>query len=198
MRVEAARQTVQLVPITPSVLATLRNTARLFSTHNSTMIEGNRLTQQQVSRVIEEQHHFRGRERDEQEVLGYYAALEKVERLAAARGAVTETQIKTLHALVISAGRKQVKPTPYRDGQNVVRDSRHRGIVYMPPEAKDVPSLMKEMLAWLAKSEREQLPCPIRAGIAHYQFATIHPYYDGNGIGRGARTCVTIVSSFLI
>ena len=42
MRIEAARQAVQYLPITPSVLATLRETARLYSTHYSTMIEGNR------------------------------------------------------------------------------------------------------------------------------------------------------------
>ena len=49
------------------------------------MIEGNRLTQEQVSKVIEASQHFPGRGRDEKEVLGYYAALEKVERMAAAR-----------------------------------------------------------------------------------------------------------------
>jgi hypothetical protein len=44
MRIEAARQAVQDLPITPAVLATLGETARLYSTHYSTMIEGNRLT----------------------------------------------------------------------------------------------------------------------------------------------------------
>ncbi len=134
MRIEAAKQAVQDLPITPAVLAILRETARLFSTHYSTLIEGNRLTQEQVSRVIAQQQHFPGRERDEKEVLGYYAALEKLERLAAAGGIVTERQIQTLHALVMAAGRTRVKPTPYRDGQNVIRDSRTRGIVYLPPE----------------------------------------------------------------
>lgn len=61
----------------------------------------------------------------------------------------------------------------------------------MPPEAKDVPQLMKEMTAWIASTERKELPCPIRAGIAHYQFATIHPYYDGNG--RTARLLTTLI-----
>ena len=60
MRIEAAKQAVQDLPITPSVLATLRETARLFSTHYSTMIEGNRLTQEQVSKVIEDKQHFPG------------------------------------------------------------------------------------------------------------------------------------------
>ena len=191
MRVEAAKQSVQDLPITPSVLATLRETARLFSTHYSTMIEGNRLTQDQVSKVIEDKLHFPGRERDEKEVLGYYASLERLEQFASDGDPVTELQIQTLHALVMADGRKKVKPSSYRDGQNVIRDSRSRGIVYLPPEAKDVPQLIQQLLAWLEVSKRKELPCPIRAGIAHYEFATIHPYYDGNG--RTARLITTLV-----
>src|SRR5258707_21857 len=101
MRIEAAKAAVGHLPIAPSVLATLRESARLYSTHYSTMIEGNRLTQEQVSRVVEKKGHFPGRERDEREVLGYYAALEKVEQFAAGSAPVTEQQIKFLHALVM-------------------------------------------------------------------------------------------------
>ena len=86
MRIEAARQAVEDLPITSSVLAGLRETARLFSTHYSTMIEGNRLTQDQVSSVIGRHRHFPGRERDEAEVLGYYAAIERLERFEAEGG----------------------------------------------------------------------------------------------------------------
>jgi len=196
MRIEAARQAVQDLPITPVVLATLRETARLYSTHYSTMIEGNRLTPEQVSGVIGQRQHVRGRERDGREVLGYYAALEKVEQLAASRVPVTEAhiteeQIRTLHGLVMGEGRRKSKTTPYRDGQNVIRDSHSRRIVYMPPEAKDVPTLMKALVEWLASSQGDLLPCPLRAGIAHYQFATIHPLYDGNG--RTARLLTTLI-----
>jgi len=191
MRIEATKQAVHDLPITPSVLRTLRETARLFSTHYSTMIEGNRLTQEQVSKVIEDKQHFPGRERDEKEVLGYYAALETLEQLVASQSAVSEEHIQLLHALVMAEGRKNPKPTLYRDGQNVIRDSCSRGIVYMPPEAKDVPQLMKEMVAWIESPENIELPCPIRAGIAHYEFATIHPYYDGNG--RTARLLTTLI-----
>jgi Fic family protein len=191
MRIEAAREAVSHLPITTSVLASLRETARLYSTHYSTMIEGNRLTQEQVSKVVEKQQHFPGRERDEREVLGYYAALEKVEQLAAGNHAITKQQIKLLHALVMAGGTHRVKPTPFRDGQNVIRDGRSKRIVYMPPEAKDVPTLMKQLVGWINTSAIQGLPCPIRAGIAHYQFATIHPYYDGNG--RTARLLTTLI-----
>ncbi len=191
MRIEAAKEAIGHLPITTSVLASLRETARLYSTHYSTMIEGNRLTQEQVSKVVEEQQHFPGRERDEREVLGYYAALEKVEQLAAGNYAITEQQIKLLHALVMAGGTHRVKPTPFRDGQNIIRDGRSKRIVYMPPEAKDVPTLMKQLVGWINSSAMQGVPCPIRAGIAHYQFATIHPYYDGNG--RTARLLTTLI-----
>ena len=191
MRIEAARQAIQDLPITPSVLATLRETARLYSTHYSTMIEGNRLTRDQVSHVIQERQHFPGRDRDEKEVLGYYAALEKVEQIAASGLPLSESHIQTLHALVMSEGRKKAKPTPYRDGQNVIRDSVTGRIVYLPPEAKDVPALMNALVAWISSAQRDMLPCPIRAAIAHYQFATVHPYYDGNG--RTARLLTTLI-----
>jgi hypothetical protein len=46
------------------------------------MIEGNRLTQEQVYKVVGKEQHFPGRERDEKEVLGYYVALESIEQLA--------------------------------------------------------------------------------------------------------------------
>src|ERR1700679_1075146 len=113
MRIEAAREAIGHLPITASVLASLRETARLYSTHYSTMIEGNRLTQEQVSRIVEKQQHFPGRERDEREVLGYYTALEKIEQLASRRGTITEQQIKLLHALVMAGGTSRVKPTPF-------------------------------------------------------------------------------------
>jgi len=189
MRIEAVRQSIHALPITPRVLAALRETARLFSTHYSTMIEGNRLTQQQVAQVIAQEHHFPGRERDQDEVRGYYAALDEVERLAEAGGPVTESGVRRLHARVMSAGRKRIKPTPYRDGQNVIRDSRSQGIVYMPPEAKDVPALMTQLVQWI--NRKDDLPAPIKAAIVHYQYATIHPYYDGNG--RTARLLTTLV-----
>jgi Fic family protein len=189
MRIEAVRQAIQSLPITPRVLANLRETARLFSTHYSTMIEGNRLTQEQVVQVIGKEQHFPGRERDEGEVKGYYAALDEVERAAQQQEAVTEATVQRLHALVMGGGKTRVRPTPYRDGQNVIQDSRSSGIVYMPPEAKDVPPLMKQLVAWL--NRRDELPVPILAGIAHYQFATIHPYYDGNG--RTARLLTTLI-----
>jgi Fic family protein len=70
-------------------------------------------------------------------------------------------------------------PTPYRDAQNVIRED-GGDIVYMPPEADDVPGLMTELVSWIHESSGN-LPVPVIAGVAHYQFETIHPFFDGNG-----------------
>ncbi|MFA7335424.1 MAG: Fic family protein [Candidatus Obscuribacterales bacterium] len=191
MRIEVVKERVTHLPLTPNVLASLRETARLYTTHYSTMIEGNVLSPSQVERVLKHDGHFPGRERDEHEVKGYYAALTQIEEWALTRKhtTVTETMMQILHALVMAGGRTKIKPSMYRDSQNVIRDGRTQAIIYMPPEATDVPSLMKAMATWISKNS--DVPCSIVAGIAHYQFATIHPYYDGNG--RTARLLTTLI-----
>lgn len=189
MKIEAAQQKALLLPMNPKILASLRETAKLYTTHYSTMIEGNRLEPFQVKEVLTLKGHFPGRERDEHEVKGYYAALAHLELIAARKQPITETTIQILHALAMSDGRSKVNPTPYRDGQNVIKDSSSGKIVYMPPEAKDVPMLMDSLVKWI--NENSSLPCPLVAAISHYQFATIHPYYDGNG--RTARLLTTLI-----
>lgn len=190
IELEGLRVEINHLPITPKVLASLRETSRLASTHYSTAIEGNRLTEEQVTKLITENEHFPGKERDEKEVLGYFASLEYVESLIKDKKNITENYIQEIHAIVMSAGKIKVASTPYRIEQNVIRDSLTRKIVYLPPEAKDVPKLMKDLVHWLNESDG-YIPCPIRAAVAHYQFATIHPYLDGNG--RTARLLATLV-----
>lgn len=188
-RIEISKNKSFSLPMNPRIMASLRHTAKLFTTHYSTMIEGNQLDPKEVQKVLKHNEHFPGRERDEKEVKGYYAAIALLEKYAAAGKPLTETMIKTLHALVMSNGREKVRPTPYRKGQNVIRDGHSGRIVYMPPEAKDVGTLMKQLITWIRKSP--EIPVPIVAAITHYQFATIHPYFDGNG--RTARLITTLV-----
>ena len=179
MSIEADRQVVATLPLTAPMLDSLRRTARLLSTHFSTQIEGNKLSPSQVKAVVEGEGNFPGRERDEAEVRHYFAALEHVERLGHKPAKLTESEVRAIHGLVMTG---KAKPTPYRDGQNVIRDSRMGQTVYMPPEAKDVPTLMKELVRWVNESIAEgELPVPVITALAHYQFATVHPYFDGNG-----------------
>ncbi len=189
MRIEAAKEKVHLLPLTPTILNSLRETAKLSTTHYSTRIEGNRLSSDEVKEVISLKGHFPGRERDEHEIMGYYAGLEQLEKYVTQNHPPTEKTIQILHALVMNKGNTRIKPTAYREGQNVIKDGTTQAIVYLPPEAKDVIILMKKLVNWI--QENNTLPCPIVASIAHYQFATIHPYYDGNG--RTARLLTTLV-----
>lgn len=190
MKLEGLRVQINNLPINPHVLASLRESSQLSSIHYSTMIEGNRLTEEEVELTIRYKKALPGRERDQWEVLGYYQALDEVAKLAQQKGIITEDQIKKIHALIMGGGSKKVKPTPYRTVQNVIRDSSSRSIVYLPPEAKDVLQLMKELVSWINQNFNH-LPTPLLASIAHYQFATIHPYIDGNG--RTARLLTTLI-----
>jgi len=67
---EGLKHEIDSLPITPSVLSSLRKTAHLETIHYSTYIEGNRLSVPEIKEVIEKTGHFPGRERDEKEILG--------------------------------------------------------------------------------------------------------------------------------
>jgi Fic family protein len=183
--IERSRTAVDLTILPPEVAERLRLQARVRSTHYSTRIEGNRLTLVEAEQAIVEGRKFSDRERDALEVQRYFQGLERIEYWIDQKAAITEDLIRKLHAIIYSGRRS--KPTSYRDGQNVVRDSTG-GIVYLPPEARDVPLLMSELVNWI-DSHQKETPVPVIAGIAHYQFVTIHPFYDGNG--RTARALAT-------
>jgi len=183
--IERVRQTVHLTILPPATAELLRQQAHFKSTHYSTRIEGNRLTLKETEQVIQQGLLFPGRERDVSEVERYYRALQQIEKWVEGGQSITETRIRSIHAVLYRV--KRAVPTPYRDGQNVIRSSNGE-IIYMPPEAPDVPKLMAELVDWIHTASGE-MPVPVIAGLAHYQFVTIHPFYDGNG--RAARLLTT-------
>lgn len=190
LEIERHREAINILPITATLIASLRETARLMSTHYSTQIEGNSLSPNEVRQIAEgKKGGFPGRERDEREVRNYFKALEYVEEQLKKKSKITEKLVQTIHSLVLTGSKRA---TPYREGQNVIRDGASGGIVYMPPEAQDVSPMMKRLLDWVNKEiDKKELPAPILSGLVHYQFATIHPYYDGNG--RTARLFTTLL-----
>ncbi|MCF7899160.1 Fic family protein [Candidatus Babeliales bacterium] len=196
INLEKLKLEIQNLPINPIILKSLRETARLQTIHYSTYIEGNRLTIEQVEELIKMGSAFpkdsnSEQKRDEKEILGYYAALEQVKTLSNINKPLTTQNLQFIHALVMGAGKTNIKPTSYRDTQNAIYDGATKKIVYLPPEAKDVPLLISNLIDWINFAEKENLPCPLRAAISHYQFTTIHPYFDGNG--RTARIIATII-----
>jgi len=190
MEIEAARAAVDANPLPAVVLADISRRASIRATHYSTRIEGNRLTLAEAEEVISGGGGIHpGRERDVAEVRNYWEALTRVEEWAADGKPVTEELVRRIHAAVM--GGRRAAPRPYRTGQNAIRDSVTGALVYLPPEASDVPNLMREMCAWIRSAEKEGVQPVIIAGLAHYQFVTVHPYYDGNG--RTARLLATFI-----
>ncbi|HST63146.1 MAG TPA: Fic family protein [Longimicrobium sp.] len=190
MEIASASAAVEAHAWSPIVEEEIRFRARLRSTHFSTRIEGNRLTLAEAEEVVRNRRvQFAGRQRDVKEVDNYWHAMLQVEAWGEEKAPLTEDMIRKLHAMVEKGPRRA--PTPYRSQQNVISDSQTGRIVYMPPEAKDVPVLMADLVAWIRQAERSEVPPPIIAGLAHYQFVTIHPFMDGNG--RTARLLATLI-----
>ncbi len=75
------------------------------------------------------------------------------------------------------------KPGVIRTSQNWVGGTRPGNARFVPPPADAVPGALADLDRWI--HGRDSLPPLIKAGLAHVQFETIHPFLDGNGrIGR--------------
>ncbi len=180
LKIDTLKNEIVALPVSKEALQRLKESSVIKSSHYSTYIEGNRLMMHEVADLLYAGKRFSEREKDEKEVLGYHAGLKLVDEFIKSNAPLSEEAIQKIHGVVMAGG-EEGGLSLYRDGQNVIRDSRSGEIVYLPPEATDVPGLMSDLVRWLVQGEKDEFPGPISAAIAHYQFATIHPYYDGNG-----------------
>lgn len=75
------------------------------------------------------------------------------------------------------------QPGEIRRSQNWIGGTRPGNAAFVPPPADEVPEAMSALERWIHADD--PLPPLVRAGLAHAQFETIHPFLDGNGrIGR--------------
>lgn len=93
--------------------------------------------------------------------------------------------IREIHAILLQHGRGADKaPGEFRRSQNWIGGSRPGNAIFVPPPHELVLDLMGQLELFL-HDERHDLPILIKAGLAHVQFETIHPFLDGNGrLGR--------------
>ena len=123
---------------------------------------------------------------DVQEVCNYVDALEYARvQLADPNGLPLSIRLlRDTHRILMSGARGADKlPGEVRRSQNWIGGSRPGNARFVPPPAEEVPAALASLERWWhAESD---LPPLVRAGLAHVQFETIHPFLDGNGrIGR--------------
>ena len=119
------------------------------------------------------------------EVSNYVAALEHGLRRIREGFPLCNRLIREIHAELLARGRGSDKtPGEFRRSQNWIGGSRPGTARFVPAPAHAVAECMSDLERFL-HTEAYGLPALLRAGLAHVQFETIHPFLDGNGrVGR--------------
>ncbi len=93
--------------------------------------------------------------------------------------------IRKIHGILLSRGRgRRKEPGSFRGSQNWVGGTRPGNAIFVPPPPHAVPECMSELERFL-HADGNAFPILVKAGLAHVQFETIHPFLDGNGrVGR--------------
>ena len=161
------------------VLVEMQKTAEAISAYASTSIEGNPLPLTDVKAILKRRpENIRD---SEQEVLNYNEILREINQSLKA-GSVPITlkliltiQKKVTHKLLPAHQSGKLRAHPV-----FVNDPRERRTIYWPPDAQDVPSLMRDLIRFVSANQNKIDPL-ILAGLFHKQMVIIHPFMDGNG-----------------
>ena len=182
--------------LAPERLKALRHVATIESIGSSTRIEGSKLTDREVERLLANLEIKQFDTRDAQEVAGYAEVVETVFR-AWSDIPVTENHIKQLHRDLLRYSEKDERHRgDYKTLSNSVAAFDETGkqiaIVFETATPFDTPRLMSELVAWL-KSTRElrRLHPLLMIAVFIVVFLEIHPFQDGNG--RLSRILTTLL-----
>lgn len=147
----------------------LRKRNRVRTVRSSVAIEGNTLTEEQVTALLAGKR-VAGSRREILEVTNANAAYERAADFTPSR----ERDLLAAHrimmaGLVESAGRFRSSNVGVLHGTKVA---------HVAPPASRVPGLVRKLLAWM---KRGTSPPLVRSCVAHYELLFIHPFVDGNG-----------------
>jgi len=188
--------------LAPERLSALRRVATIESIGSSTRIEGSKLTDREVERLLANLEIKRFETRDEQEVAGYAQVMDVV------FGAwqdipFTENYVKQLHQILLQHSEKDAwHRGQYKTNTNSVaafnEHGEQIGIVFQTASPFDTPRLMAELVSWVKEERESKLLHPLLiAAIFVVVFLEIHPFQDGNGrISRALTTLMLLQAGY--
>ena len=182
--------------LAPDRLSALRRVATIESIGSSTRIEGSKLTDAQVERLLCNLEIKSFESRDEQEVAGYAQVMET---LFAHFDAIdlSENHITQLHSDLLAFGDKDERHRgAYKTLANHVSafdaDGKEIGVIFETATPFDTPRRMKELVEWTRAALNEHSLHPLLIiAVFIVAFLEIHPFKDGNG--RLSRVLTTLL-----
>ena len=182
--------------LAPDRLSALRRVATIESIGSSTRIEGSKLSDREVERLLSNLVIQSFETRDEQEVAGYAELMDLVFE-SWSNIPFNENHIKQLHQILLRHSDKDSRHRgQYKTNSNSVaafdENGNQIGMVFETATPFNTPHLMAELVTWV-KDEREQKTLHPLLIIAIFVvvFLEIHPFQDGNG--RLSRVLTTLL-----
>jgi Fic family protein len=188
--------------IAPERLSALRRIATIESAGSSTRIEGAKLTDREVERLLSNLDIQSFATRDEQEVAGYAEAMETVFAHWSEID-LTENHIRQLHRDLLKHSTKDERHRgSYKTLRNDVAafdpDGKQLGIVFETATPFDTPRLMADLVTWTKSALETGAQHPLVViPVFIVTFLAIHPFQDGNGrISRVLTTLLLLKSGY--
>jgi len=182
--------------LAPNRLSALRRVATIESIGSSTRIEGSKLSDREVERLLSNLQVTSFATRDEEEVAGYAELMDLVFS-SWQDTPVTENHIKQLHQILLRHSEKDTwHRGHYKTNSNSVaafdENGAQIGIVFQTATPFDTPRLMTELATWLQEErEARRLHPLLLIALCIVVFLEIHPFQDGNG--RLSRVLTTLL-----
>src|SRR3989344_2325834 len=176
----------KLRPLPNSSVQKLREKFQIEMTYNSNAIEGNSLTLKETFLVINEGITVKGKPlKDHLEAKNHHTALEYLYDLVDRdkKHTVSEIFIKNLHQIIVRETDKEWAGR-YRNANVIIGGADHT-----PPDALQVPNMMRDLVVWL-NSQKNKLNIIELSALLHHKLVHIHPFFDGNG--RTARLTMNL------
>jgi Fic family protein len=182
--------------LAPDRLSALRHVATIESIGSSTRIEGSKLSDRDIERLLSNLQIQSFATRDEQEVVGYADVMALV-FASWPDIALTENHIKQLHRDLLAHSDKDARHRGnYKTSTNSVvafdADGKELGVVFATASPFDTPRLMTELVTWFVEErDAKRLHPLLLIGVWVVVLLEIHPFQDGNG--RLSRVLTTLL-----